>query len=198
LPPLREIVTDCIRRRWAVPTPIGQPLRRNRVPRWGSSIRYTSAWGEFAVSADVHLFASVDGRSRAMVARISLASPVRTSGSSRKFGSLVRNCDGIGACSGGMRSSGVSTTANVRTPPRIRLIEYRRPSCRMIPAMATPGHHIIVAGASVPSTVPCQVHKSTPTSTLARVSVSTVVSLSLTTIFAGLSGDTLWSARTPT
>ena len=42
-----------------------------------------------------------------------------------------------------------------------------------------PGHHMIVAGASVPSTAPRQMHMFALMSTLVRTIVSSVLSLSL-------------------
>src|SRR5262249_21183248 len=59
-----------------------------------------------------------------------------------------------------------------------------RPSCCKVPAILPPGHHMIVAGASVPSTVPRQTHMVGLMSTLARVMVSTLSALSLTMILA--------------
>src|SRR5262249_35641490 len=52
------------------------------------------------------------------------------------------------------------------------------------PVILPPGHHIIVAGRSVPSTLPCQMHISGLMSTLVRVMVRTVFSLSATVILA--------------
>src|SRR6185295_6874656 len=59
-----------------------------------------------------------------------------------------------------------------------------RPSCWTLPAIFPPGHHMMVAGASVPSTVPRQMHMLGLMSTLERVIVSTLSLLSLTIIFA--------------
>ena len=59
-----------------------------------------------------------------------------------------------------------------------------RPSCCTVPAILPPGHHMMVAGASVPSTVPRQMHMSFLMSTLVRTIVSTVLSLSFTVILA--------------
>ncbi len=55
-----------------------------------------------------------------------------------------------------------------------------RPWCCTVPAILPPGHHMIVAGASVPSTTPRQMHMSLRMSTLVRTMVSVVASLSLT------------------
>src|SRR5581483_69296 len=54
-----------------------------------------------------------------------------------------------------------------------------RPSCCSVPAILPPGHHMIVAGASVPSTVPRQMHMVGLMSTLVRTTVSSVLLLSL-------------------
>ena len=59
-----------------------------------------------------------------------------------------------------------------------------RPSCCTVPAILPPGHHMMVAGAPVPSTVPRQMHMSDFMSTLVRMIVSSVFSLSLTVILA--------------
>ena len=59
-----------------------------------------------------------------------------------------------------------------------------RPSCWSVPAILPPGHHMIVAGASVPSTEPRQMHMSDLISTLVRTIVSSVLSLSLMVILA--------------
>src|SRR5262245_2661197 len=59
-----------------------------------------------------------------------------------------------------------------------------RPSGWTGPAIFPPGHHMIAAGASVPSTVPRQLHMAGLMSTLERVMVSTFSLLSLTIIFA--------------
>src|SRR5215510_14055124 len=60
-----------------------------------------------------------------------------------------------------------------------------RPSWWTVPVILPPGHHMMVAGASVPSTVPRQMHMSLRMSTLLRRTVSTVLSLSLIVILAG-------------
>src|SRR6476620_7641103 len=59
-----------------------------------------------------------------------------------------------------------------------------RPWCWTVPAILPPGHHMMVAGASVPSTAPRQMHMSLRMSTLVRTIVSTVLSLSFTEILA--------------
>src|SRR6185436_7790374 len=59
-----------------------------------------------------------------------------------------------------------------------------RPWCCTVPVILPPGHHMMVAGASVPSTTPRQMHMSDLMSTLVRTIVISVWLLSLTLIRA--------------
>ena len=114
--------------------------------------------------------------------RSMVASPCWTSGSLCKLGPLARTRAGIGACSLGMRASAISTTA-CSSPPMCLMLKMR-PSCWTVPVIFPVGHHMSVASSPVPSTVPCQMHMSNFMSTLVRVSVRVVASLSRTVSFA--------------